>query len=316
LATIVEPRASAAVESHPDGLTFADLMLFICVAIWAFNVPLIKNILSYLSPLSTSIIRFGVAGLVLLAIVWFKERSLKIEWRHLPLMLLCSAMGIFLNQVFFVYALSNTSSSEVSLLMGLTPTFAVLGAWVFGHEKANANFWRSLPISFAGVILIVLTAPNAHLSGGWLGDILAICTAASWAFYTVLIRPLMRHYSILKLSAYITLFGTFMLLPVGLPQMNMDVISALPLQIWLSLIFATLAAVVLTNILWYYGVKKLGGPRTAFYAYLQPFMGVMAAALVLGEKIVIWQILGGVLIILGMLVYRRISKIARPRLQD
>jgi drug/metabolite transporter (DMT)-like permease len=262
-----------------------------------------------MQPLEVSIIRFGVAGLLLYAVAWLREGSLGIQWRHMPQVILCALMGIFLNQVFFVYALKNTTSSEVSLLMGSTPTFAVLAAWAFFHERTGSNYWRSLPISLAGVALIVLTAPGAKLAGGWFGDFLAILTAASWAAYTVLIRPLMRHYSITRLSAHITTIGAVMILPFGVPQFDVTAFSGVPGHIWLYLLYGTVGAVVITNILWYYGVKKLGGPRTAFYAYLQPFLGVMAAALILGESIVPLQLLGGVMIILGMIIYRR-----RPKL--
>ncbi|MEI7554099.1 DMT family transporter [Candidatus Chlorohelix sp.] len=300
-------------QTSVQGFTFADFLLLICVSIWALNVPLIKSILQYLNPLAVSILRFGVAGLILFGMLWYRERSLQIQLKHLPLMFLCALCGITLNQVVFVYALSNTSASEVSLLMATTPTFAVLVAWIARQEKTTASYWKSLPISLAGVVLIVLTAPGAHLSGGWFGDFLAILTAFSWAAYTVILRPLMRHYSITKLSAYITLIGLVMLLPFGLPQISIEAITNLPAITWVELIYSTLGAVVLTNILWYFGVKRLGGPRTAFYSYLQPFLGVMAAALVLSEQIVIWQLLGGILIILGMLIYRQILSFSRIR---
>jgi len=308
LATTARPVEKTETTPAVSGLTLADVLLLLCVTIWAFNIPLIKMTLGYINPLALSIIRFGITGIITFGIVWFKERNLAIQWRHLLPIILCALMGITLNQVFFVYALKNTTSSEVSLLMAATPSFAVLAAYLAKQEKASSGYWKSLPISLAGIGLIVLTAPNAQLGGGWLGDVLALCTAASWATYTVLIRPLMRYYSIAKLSAYITLIGTIMLLPFGGPQFDFGAMGNIPPGIWLAITYSTLVAVVLTNFLWYFGVKKLGGPRTAVYAYIQPFLGVVAATLILSEAIIGWQIVGGGLVILGLLIYRR-----RPR---
>ncbi len=298
-------KDSSALRRLARRISLADSLLFLCVTIWAFNVPLLKMVLGYLHPLETSIIRFGFAGIAMFVLVGFTERSFGIQMRHLPLIIACALMGITLNQVFFVYALSNTSSSEVSLLMGTTPSFAVLVAWLAGQEKVGKNYWQSLPISAAGIALIILTAPHAQLSGGWLGDLLAIATAGSWAAYTVLIRSLMHHYSISRLSAWITSIGTLFLLPFGIPQFDFGAMGTIPANVWFAIAYATLGAVVLTNVLWYFGVKQLGGPRTAFYSYLQPFLGVLAACLILGEAIVGWQVLGGVLVILGMIIYRR-----------
>ena len=287
-----------------QGFTQADLFLLLCVSIWGFNVPLVKVVLNYLDPLAVSVIRFGIAGVIFAVITLFRERSLAIQWRHLGLIVTCAMFGIALNQIFFVYALKNTTSSEVSLLMSCTATFAALVSWVLGYGKIGRSFWLSLPISFCGVALIVLTAPGARLSGSWLGDGLAIFMAATWATYTVLLRPLMQFYSITKISAYVSLIGVAAMLPFSFEQLDGAKLAAVPSDKWLILVFCTLGAVVFTNVLWYTGIKRLGASRTAFYGYFQPFIGVVAAFLILHEGLVIWQILGGVLIIAGLLIYR------------
>jgi drug/metabolite transporter (DMT)-like permease len=105
-----------------------------------------------------------------------------------------------------------------------------------------------------------------------------------------------------------TVIGAVTILPFGLPQIQPEKIATAPAYIWLILLYSTFAAVLLTNILWYSGVKRLGAQRTAFYAYLQPFLGVIAAFIILAEPLVGWQILGGVLVILSMVIYRRQNK--------
>lgn len=288
-----------------NGFTRADFYLLLCVSLWGFNVPLVKVILNYLDPLVISLIRFGVAGLIFAVMTWGRERSLKVQWKHLGLICACALSGITLNQVFFVYALKNSPSSEVSLLMSSTATFATIAAWLLGQDKIRRNFWYSLPVSVSGVALIVLTAPGAHLNDSWLGVVLALGMAASWATYTVLLRPLMKYYSIIKISAYVSLIGSVALLPFGYGQFDAAKLMAMPGEAWFYLAFCTLIAVVLTNILWYTGVKRLGAARTAFYSYFQPFVGVLAAFLILQEGVVLWQSLGCILIIAGLIIYRR-----------
>ncbi len=298
------PTTEPPISNRQKTFQMADLMVLCCVTMWAFNVPLVKSILQYMQPLETSLIRFGTAGIIFAVYVRFREGSLKIQWKHVPLMVGAGLMGIFLNQVLFVYALSNTTSSEVSLLMAATPSFATIFAWLMGQEKIRLNYWLSLPLAVAGVSLIILTAPGAKLGGNLPGDGLALATAASWAAYTALIRPLMKHYSASLISVYVSLIGSAALLPFACSQLDFGRMGAMPTTAWLALAYSTLGSVVITNLLWFTGVKELGAPRTAFYAYLQPFVGVFAAALILGETIVPWQIAGGFFIIGSMIIYR------------
>jgi drug/metabolite transporter (DMT)-like permease len=51
-------------------------------------------------------------------------------------------------------------------------------------------------------------------------------------------------------------------------------------------------------------VKVLGPTRTMLFQFLVPAFAVSLAAIVLGESIVIGQVLGGVVIVLGILVSR------------
>ncbi len=290
--------------SAMPALKKADLLVFTCVFIWAFNIPLVKICLQYFEPLEISLIRFGSAGVLFAIYVRLREGSLRVERRHLPLLLLSGLIGITLNQILFVYALSNTTSSEVSLLMAATPSLATFLAWALGQEKIRLNYWLSLPLALGGVTLIILTAPGARLAGNLLGDALAVMTAGSWATYTVIMRPLFSHYSAARISAWVLLIGSAALLPLGFTQINLSRMGSVPSEIWLALLYTTLGAVLVTNILWYTGIKELGGPRTAYYSYLQPFVGVFASFLILSETIVIWQIAGGLLIVASMVLYR------------
>jgi drug/metabolite transporter (DMT)-like permease len=297
-------KPAAHSESPLRHFTLADLLVFFCICIWAVNVPLVKLLMGNLAPLEISMARYIIGAIFFIGLALAREKTLRVQWRHVPLLILAALVGITLNQVCFVYALSNTTSSEVSLLMASTPTFATLLAALIGQERIRSNYWVSLPLAIAGVVLIVLTAPGAHLGGNLLGDGLALATAASWAAYTVAIRPLLRYYSVARISSYVLVIGVFALLPFGLPQLKMEHFANLPPQLWLTLAYCTFGALVLTNFLWYGGIKHLGAPRTAFYTYLQPFGGVLAACIILGEVLVPWQILGGLLVIMSMIFYR------------
>jgi len=47
-------------------------------------------------------------------------------------------------------------------------------------------------------------------------------------------------------------------------------------------------------------VRRLGPARTAVYVYLQPFLAVIAAGILIGERILPLQLLGGVIMLIGV----------------
>jgi drug/metabolite transporter (DMT)-like permease len=288
----------------PTGFSAVDLLLLGCILIWAINSPIVKIVLREIAPLAVSQFRVVIAALISLGVVWNRERSVYINRKHLPQLCLAAFMGITVNQITFIYALNNTSASAVSLIYAVSPIFATLLAALIYREKIKRTYFIGLPLALVGVALVVLTAPNVSLDGNLLGNLLAIGMAFSWAAYTVLLRPLLGYYSPLRLSALCFTIGGLFLLPFSFSQTVEAVAAPASLYAWALLFASSFFAMIVTNLLWYNGVKKLGVSRTAYYSYLQPFFGVLAAALMLGEIFVLPQIIGGLLVIGSLLLYR------------
>ena len=306
----IEEKTLLKEKSAPIPARFGagDLLALLCVAIWSINTPFVKLLLGNvaLPPFELAIIRYGSGAVFYTLYVLVREKSLKVSLKHLPLLALAGFIGIGLNQICFVNALSNSTSSEVSLLMAVSPSLAVLFAWVIGQEKMNLNYWISLPLALGGVILIVMTAPGSNVSGNLVGVLYALGMALTFAIYTVLLRPLFAYYSVAKLSAYALVVGVVTMIPYALVQhtnFSFDQFTTISPLMWLVLLFTCLSVIV-TNFFWYAAIKILGASRASVYNYLQPFGGVVCAAIFLGEVLIALQILGGALVVLSMILYR------------
>jgi drug/metabolite transporter (DMT)-like permease len=75
--------------------------------------------------------------------------------------------------------------------------------------------------------------------------------------------------------------------------------------IWALLAYAVLGPLVLTNILWFKAVDRVGPSHATLFANLQPFVSVVFAVLLLSEHISWLQILGGAAIGVGIALARR-----------
>lgn len=285
--------------------TLADVLLFTTICIWGLNVTVVKLLLHSFQPLGLSVARFIIVTSVFAVLVPATEGSPAVKPRHLPLLVLAGLTGIWLNQVAFTYGLQRTTAANMTLLMATIPIFVGLGALGLGWERPGWRHWTGIAIGFGGVAMVVLGAPHqGSLSSGLLGDLLALLTAASWATYSLLLRPLMQLYSAPRISLYVVAVGLLVLLPLGVPQLAGMRASVFTGHIWVLLIYSSVGSVVLTNIFWYTGIHQLGPARATVYSYFQPFAGLVFAVGILREPISLPQVIGGGTILAGIIFGR------------
>jgi len=278
-------------------------MLLAVVLLWALNLSVTKYILTHgFLPLSYATVRYGCAGIVFIALTLVVERTLRIERRHAPVLGL-AAVILFFNQLCFVFSLDLATASTVGLVLGSTPIFAAIFGLIRGTERPTERFWLAAAISFAGVGMVAIGA-GGDVSGELLGIILGICMAATWAAYSVTIGPLMHTYSPSRTSAIVIPLAWVGIALVGIPRTT-DQDWDLGAQVWLLMVYAILGPLVLTNILWFRSIHRIGANRATLATNLQPFVAAVLAVVLLSEPLSWLQIAGGILIALGILVVRR-----------
>ena len=279
-----------------------DLMLLATVVLWALNLTVSRYLLTHgFEPLAYSTLRYGAAALVFLALTLVLERALRVARKDLAL-ILAAALFLWLNQVAFVYALEQTTASTVGLILGSIPIFAAIFGIVAGIERLGSRFWLAAFVSFAGVALVA-TGSAGGLSGDVLGNVLGVATAATWAGYSVAIAPLMRRYSPSRVSAVVLALAWAGLAATGAGQ-TVDQDLELGWGAWVLFSFAVLGPLVLTNVLWFRSLHRIGPSRAALAVNLQPFVAAVFALVLLSEAMTGVQVAGGVLIALGIVLTR------------
>jgi drug/metabolite transporter (DMT)-like permease len=280
-----------------------ELMLLATVLLWALNLTVTRYILTHgFEPLAYATVRYGLAVAIFLGIVLAAERTIRIARRDLPLAVLAAVL-IFLNQLSFVYALDRTSASTIALILGATPAFAAVIGLALGLERLSRRFWLAAAVSFAGVGLVALGS-GGEVSGDRRGILPGVATAATWAAYSVAVGPLTERYSPSRISVVALGLAWVGIALVGLPQ-TVDQDLDVGAKVWLLLLFATLGPLVLTTILWFRVIHRIGAARATLVANLQPFVAAVIALVLLSEELTLPQVLGGLLIAGGILTARR-----------
>jgi len=288
--------------------TSVEVMLLSAIVLWALNLTVSRYILTNgFQPLAFSTVRYGLASLVFILLALGLERSLRIARRDFVLVG-SAALVLFVNQIGFVYALKTTSASVIALILAATPIIAALIGLAFGMEVLSRRFWLGAALSFAGVALVALGA-TGQLGVDTAGILFGILTATTWAIYSILITPLMQRYSPVRISAVVLPLSWVGMALIGLPQTRSQDWH-LGWEVWALVLFATLGPLVVTNILWFKSLDSIGASRATLAANLQPFLAALFAVVLLDETIDVIQVVGGLMIGIGILAARRRSPVS------
>jgi drug/metabolite transporter (DMT)-like permease len=276
-------------------------MLLGTVLLWALNITITKYLFEHgWLPLAYGTIRYFAAIALFWGFTYYRERSFRIARADFWLVGL-AALLIFSNQVCFVYSVKLANASTVALLLGTTPIFVGLISLALGIEHLPSSFWVGAAITFVGVALIAVANGSVGASLG--GTLIAIMTAFLWASYTISIAPLMRHYSPYRISSIVLALGWVPLAFISIPQLR-DQQFSFGWPVWLGFAYAVVGPLFLTNILWFTSIDRVGAPRAALFANLQPFFAVVFALVLLSESLDGLEIAGGLLIFAGIALER------------
>ena len=286
-------------------LTWADAGALLAVFVWGVSFPVLKGLMTVMSPLTLMVAR-GLVSCLVLAIALRRTGG----WRaptaeDVPALLAAGLIGFTVNQMFYSWGLHLTTASHSGLIFTITPLFVSGMSQALGHVRLGRLDMLGLGLGVMGAGLII-GWPASGAAGGAsvLGDLLTVGAAITWGVWTILAAPILQRRGTLAGTFWITLTGTLGLVPFALPGLlGQD--WRLPWWAFVGVIYAGAAGGALGSLLWYAAVRRLGAARTAIYANMESFFAVLAAALLLGERVAVTSLVGGAAVVAGVLLTRR-----------
>jgi drug/metabolite transporter (DMT)-like permease len=282
----------------------AELAVLLVMLTWGANVVAVKTVIREVPPVLFAFVRFGSAFLVLLAVLKWREGSIGLPRRDIVPLALLGLAGFGLYQDLWATALSNTTASNSALITAATPVSTMLIATAVGSDTLSRAKVIGGAIGFSGAVAVVLATHGIGFTGASAGDLMTFAATVCWSCYVAFGTPVLRRHSPLRTATWAIGFGCLGMLPIAAWQ----ALSFDPSHIHAGtvglLVFCALLAAAAANVVMFEAVKVLGPTRTMLFQFLVPAFAVSLAAIVLGESIVIGQILGGSVIVLGILVSR------------
>jgi drug/metabolite transporter (DMT)-like permease len=270
--------------------------------IFGSNYAVVKYITpSVIHPFALNVVRILVSLFLFWGLFLFKPGKVKIQRKHIPRFLLCGLTGVVINQILFIKGVSLTTPIHSALLSLATPIFITLiAAWLL-REGFTLLKLVGLVLGIGGAAMLILLKDSSHSgSDVLLGDVLVLINAVSYAFYLVLVRPLMAVYSGIQVLRWIFTFGAIVILPFGMQQFIHTDWSQFTAAHWAGLVFVAVGATFLAYLLNVYGISVIGASSTGAYIYTQPVFAAVIAIVFAGEHFSMIKLMAAILIFMGV----------------
>lgn len=269
--------------------------------VWGSTFAVTKVTVAEIPPLSLAALRFLIAACVLGPIAvgrgGVKRLPRPIPLAHLTGMALT---GIALFHVAFNYALVYGSATQGAMIFALVPVAVAIAAVLALGEALSKRRITGIALSVGGVVVVVATgvtdaaSPNPLLGGFWmLGAVVA------WTIYTVIAKRLAAADQVVVIAC-VAVIGTAILIPAAVWEL-WDVPWPNPsLEGWFGALYLGVIASALAFLVYSRVLRELDASLVGAYLNLDPIVRVFTAVVLLGEAVVGWQAVGGVIALAGM----------------
>lgn len=248
-------------------------------------------------PLAALSLRFMVSGGIAIALAALLGQSARLtrrQWGAVVLFGLCqNAAYLGLNFV----AMQWVEASIAVIVASLLPLAVALANRVFFGEGLAPLGIAGLVLGLAGVALIM----EGRIAGGVdpLGLLFLAVALAALTAATLLVRGGLPAGSLLMVVGLQMLVGAAVLLPLAVVLETWAVRWSPALVI--AFAYTTLFPGIVATLVWFWLVKRIGPTRAAAFHFLNPFLGVGIAALVLGEALSPLDMAGVAVVAAGIL---------------
>ncbi|WP_415234429.1 DMT family transporter [Pseudorhodobacter sp.] len=264
---------------------------------WSSAFTSARMIVMDAPPLTALALRFLVSGLIGVAMATALGQTTRLtrgQWRATILFGICqNALYLGFNFV----AMQWVEASLAAIVASTMPLLVALAGWLYFGERLRALGYAGLFAGIAGVAIIM----GSRLSGGvdLLGLVFCGIGVLALTFATLSVRSASGGGNLLMVVGLQMLVGSSLLAVAAVALESWDV-HWTP-RLGLAFAYTTLVPGLLATWVWFLLVARIGAVRAAAFHFLNPFFGVVIAAVFLGEALTRWDVIGVIIIAAGIL---------------
>jgi O-acetylserine/cysteine efflux transporter len=283
------------------------LLLVLNQFIWGVGWSAIKYAQKQMGPVTLNVWSLGISVVTLIPFLIASRGSassqvrLKLSFRNGVDYFIAGVIGLAGMTLLYAWGAGRSLAANGALISMSVPVLTVVVAVIVLGEKMTGARLASLGIAIAGVLMISeFRWSDVSLTGNYLfGNCLLFLGTLGNAIYVVYSKKLLAVASAIAVLFWGQVLGLLASLPFLYfePTAIRD-IPGYTAQTWFSLVFLGAVYFTATMIIFFRILTRLDAGQIMVSNYLQPVFGVLAAAVLLRERIT-WNMVSGGLLVLG-----------------
>ena len=282
-------------------------MLAATAIAWGGMFPVLKPLLSILDPITLTLIRFGLATPILVALLLviegrsalaFNGRALRLWW--------LGTLGFAGFGLLLVIGLRMTQPQHAAVMPALMPLITVIITAIRSRSLPTGRGLFAVLVGLAGVVLVVTAGHPAVLLQGSVGggEALVLAGATCWVLYTLGAAGF-PGWSGLRYTTLTLILGTMTIVGVEMVALATGH-AAIPDRAAFGraasgMAYMVLAASVMGFLFWNAGMRALGPRMGVLFINLVP-VTAFTIALIGGQIPSPWEVAGVALVIAALLL--------------
>ncbi|MFE8697480.1 DMT family transporter [Cytobacillus sp. FJAT-53684] len=279
------------------------LILFFVMVAWGLNVTATKVLVENFMPVTMTALRIFVSGISVFIILFLMKKVRMLTKREFLYVFFGGLLNVVAHQYFLSTGLTQTSATNGGLILGMGPLLTAILAVVFLGSVVTGIRVIGIVLGIAGVSFIVFQG-NGGIDGVSMGDVYIFVSILAQAASFILIKKgsetldprLMTGY-MLVMGAVILFIISLFIEPEGLASMHNE-----SMNLWAVFFASAIIATAIGHMLYNSAIGKVGAAEASMFLNLNPFFALVGAAIFLGEKITMAQIIGFIFILLGVIL--------------
>ncbi|MCG7434900.1 MULTISPECIES: DMT family transporter [Lysinibacillus] len=277
-------------------------LMLVTSLLWGGNFVVAKTLVAHASPMTLTTVRWLIAVIVLVPLVWWKEKKLVPPKQAIVPLLLMGVTGVALFNIFQFLALELTTSTNAGLISTMNTISIALFSFVLLKEKITKWQLSAMVLSLFGVVLVLSKGDwqlllDFQLNTGDLWMLAAVCV---WGLYSICSKWAMQTASPLMATLYAGVFGVLLLLPFTSADFTFTNVNT---SFILSMLYTGIISTVVCMVFWNIGVQKLGATTSGIFLNFNPIFTALLAYLFIGENMSWLQGIGGLIVIMGCYLF-------------
>jgi len=282
------------------------LLLALASLMWSAQGTAVKVLDRHMGPIAITFVPFYITTFLLVPLLLKMRKenpgAPRLSVRDWIQFSIAGVGGQVLAQLGMTWGISKSLASNGAILNLLIPVISAVLASLMLRERITLLRVASLTIGLIGVVLMSVSDWKQASFGQMrflVGNLLILCGCLGSSFYNVYCKGLMRRFAEVEILifSYVTASLASLPLLIWVEPFSLKSFQRFDWQSWAAFAFLALFMYGASMLLFFRALQHLDVTTASASLYLVPVFGVLLAAVLLGERLSSFAIIGSAIVL-------------------